>query len=261
LSAEARKPADPSTGTGLRLYRYTVRQYLKMIAAGVFPEGTRTELLAGVVAPRSPSQRSTEGTATWTPVGARSGLVPYRFTVRQYMKMINAGVFPNHARAELLAGLVVRKMTKNTPHSFACMALASELQGLVGPGWLVLQESPLDLGTRWRPEPDVAVVRGPATRYRAADPVVADLGLIVEVADSSYRNDRRPKWRGYAAAGVPAYWIVDLNRRRVEVHQEPQGRGMTAGYQRETVYGPGASLPMTLEGREAGLIAVDDLLP
>jgi len=196
-----------------------------------------------------------------TAAATGTGLRPYRFTVRQYMKMIAAGVFPEGARAELLAGVVVRKMTKYAPHNFACTSLGLRLRELAEPDWLVWEEKPLDLNPRWRPEPDLSVVRGPVTRYRAADPVVADLGLIVEVADSSYRNDRRPKWRGYAAAGVPAYWIVDLNRRRVEVHQEPQGRGMTAGYQRETVYGPGASLPMTLEGREAGLIAVDDLLP
>jgi len=199
----------------------------------------------------------TQTTAAATGAGPR----PYRFTVRQYMKMIAAGVFPEGARVELLGGLVVRQMTKYAPHNFTTGRLSRLLRDLLPPDWLVQEEKSVVIGPAWRPEPDVAVVRGPDDRYRAADPTAADLGLIVEVAESSYRDDRGPKWRGYAAAGVPAYWIVDLNRRRVEVHEGPQGRGKRAGYQREAFFGPGASMPLALDGREAGVIAIDDLLP
>jgi Uma2 family endonuclease len=40
-------------------------------------------------------------------------------------------------------------------------------------------------------------------------------------ADSSLRYDREVKPKLYAAAGIPEYWIVDLQHRRVEVYRAP----------------------------------------
>jgi Uma2 family endonuclease len=44
--------------------------------------------------------------------------------------------------------------------------------------------------------------------------------LVVEIADSSLRLDRR-KAEIYAAAGVQEYWIVDLGERCVEIYRNP----------------------------------------
>jgi hypothetical protein len=38
------------------------------------------------------------------------------------------------------------------------------------------------------------------------------------------------KWRQYAACGIPADWIVNLDERRVEVYSDPTGRGRGAQY-------------------------------
>ena len=84
--------------------------------------------------------------------------------------------------------------------------------------------------------------------------------LLVEVADSFYPRDRGLKWRGYAAARVPAYWIVHLPGRQVEVYGDPTGRGRSAAYQTTRTYGEAERVPVTVEGREVGQIAVKDLL-
>ena len=44
-----------------------------------------------------------------------------------------------------------------------------------------------------------------------------DVVLLVEVCRHSRKADYHDKYRRYAAAGVPAYWIVDLHRRCVQV--------------------------------------------
>jgi Uma2 family endonuclease len=49
--------------------------------------------------------------------------------------------------------------------------------------------------------------------------------LLVEVADSSLSKDRRVKTGIYAAAGVPEYWIVDLDSNQIEVLTDPVGDG------------------------------------
>jgi Uma2 family endonuclease len=43
--------------------------------------------------------------------------------------------------------------------------------------------------------------------------------LVVEVADSSL-NDDRMQADIYGRAGVPAYWIINLIDRRVEVYSD-----------------------------------------
>ena len=236
--------------SGVVLYRLTVRQYLKMIEAGVFPEGHRVELLGGVIADKRAR-----------PMATRSGLVPYRLTVRQFLKTIDAGVFPKGARVELLGGLLVGKMTKNDPHDFATSELSDALRRIMPPGFFVREEKSVVLGRHSRPEPDIAVVRGPRSRFRNRAPRVPDLALLVEVADTSYAKDRGAMWRRYAATGVPIYWIVNIPQARVEVYSSPAGRGRAAAYTDAAIYGPDDEVPVPIDGREVGRIAVRDLLP
>jgi Uma2 family endonuclease len=189
------------------------------------------------------------------------GLRPYRLTVGQFEKMIAAAIFPEAASVELLGGVLAEQMTKHTPHNFAVCGLADALRELVSPGWIVREEKSVVLGTYWRPEPDVAVARRPLTHYRAKDPSKADLAFVVEVSESSYGVDRGVKWAGYAAAKVPAYWIVSLEKRVIEVYSDPGGRSKAARYRGAATFGPGESVPVVVEGRKLGDIAVNGILP
>jgi Uma2 family endonuclease len=195
------------------------------------------------------------------PPRVERGVIPYRLTVEQFDKMIAAGVFPDRIRVELLGGVLVRKMTKNDPHDFAVGELGARINRLLEPAWFAREEKSVVLGKYWRPEPDVAVVRGPRDRYRSAAPRIADLGLLIEVSDVSYAKDRGLKWRRYAAVGLGSYWIVNLNQRRIEVYSRPEGRGEAAAYKEAAFYGPDDEVPVILEGRERGLVMVRDLLP
>ena len=51
--------------------------------------------------------------------------------------------------------------------------------------------------------------------------------LVIEVAGDSRRRDRRVKAAVYARAGIPEYWIVNLEARVVEILSDPEaGTGM-----------------------------------
>src|SRR5262245_44468982 len=179
-----------------------------------------------------------------------SGVVPYRLTVRQFATMIDAGVFRDDDHVELLGGLLVDKMTTNDPHDFAVDQLGAILVQGIPVEWIARQEKSVVLGRFWRPEPDLAIARGPRERYRSRAPKLADLGLLIEVADSSYLKDRGTKWRKYASAKVPVYWIVNLAQRQIEVYSAPSGRGKSAAYHDAKIYGPDEEVPVTLVGRE-----------
>jgi Uma2 family endonuclease len=194
-----------------------------------------------------------------TPRG-QSGLVPYRLTVRQFEKMVITGILGEEDRVELLAGLLIKKMTTYDPHDFAVMELGDKLRDLLRSAWVIREEKSVVLGRYWRPQPDIAVARGPRTQYRSKAPRPRDLGLLVEVSDSTYAKDRGPKWVKYAGCGVLVYWIVNISERRVEVYTSPSGRGKGAVYRNVATYGHDEEVPVIIEGRELGRIKVSDLI-
>lgn len=61
-------------------------------------------------------------------------------------------------------------------------------------------------------------------------------------------------WR---TAGIPTCWIIDVNGRRVEVYNGPGPHG----YGPPEIFAEGQSVPVIIDGRELGRIAVADILP
>jgi hypothetical protein len=83
----------------------------------------------------------------------------------------------------------------------------------------------------------------------------------VEVADSSLRRDRDLKKRIYARAAIPSYWIVNLADRRIEVYTAPSGPGASPDYAERADYAAEDAVPVVIEGREVGRVAVGMVLP
>ncbi|WP_076344624.1 Uma2 family endonuclease [Paludisphaera borealis] len=111
-------------------------------------------------------------------------------------------------------------------------------------------------GSRSEPEPDLSIVRGDIDDYTDRHPAPADVGLIVEIADSSLARDRGEKRDLYARAGVPAYWIVNLVARQVEAHALPVG----GAYPPATILAEDQTIDLVLDGQSLGRIDVADLL-
>jgi len=74
------------------------------------------------------------------------------------------------------------------------------------------------------PEPDFAVVKGDERTFEASHPTGSDTVLVIEVSWSSRKRDRR-KAAIYGRAGAPVYWRLDLEQRRLEVHEKPAPDG------------------------------------
>jgi len=160
----------------------------------------------------------------------------FRLSVRQYHEMIDAGVFNEDDRVELIEGVLVRKMTKGPPHDFTVSILKDMLTPLVGNDWIVRVQSAITLRDS-EPEPDIAIVAAPHKRYQQRHPGPRDIALVIEVAESTLEYDRSDKLRIYARAGVPAYWIVNLVDDRLEVYSDPRG-GKTPTYRIYAEFGP-----------------------
>jgi Uma2 family endonuclease len=93
--------------------------------------------------------------------------------------------------------------------------------------------------------------------YTTRHPGAAEVGLVVEVADSSLATDRGLKARLYAEAGIEIYWIVNLVDRCIEVHTSP---GLQ-GYAEVTLFEDMQSVPLLLDGVQTDSLAVAEVLP
>ncbi|MBV9126024.1 MAG: Uma2 family endonuclease [Planctomycetes bacterium] len=186
------------------------------------------------------------------------GLV-YQFTVEQYQQMIEAGIFTANDRVELLEGWIIHKMTQNPPHAVAVDYAQEILRAMLPAAWKVREQKPIQTSDS-QPEPDLAIVQGPAGRYEARHPKPSEIVLLIEVADTTLLDDRNWKGRLYARARIPVYWIINLVDGKVEVYTQPKG-GKAPAYRERRDYGQEESVPLMLAGQQIGHIPVRDLLP
>jgi Uma2 family endonuclease len=183
-----------------------------------------------------------------------------RFSVAEYHRLIELGFFTEDDNLELLEGYLVYKMARNPPHDAAIQKGNKTWLRMLPPGWDVRVQSAVTLIDS-EPEPDFAIVRGDENRYLTRHPSPADIGLVVEVSDSTLPGDRDDKGRIYAAAGIACYWIVNLIDRQVEVYTFPSGDAQTPGYASRTDHPMGDVVPLSIPGAPRIHVAVQDLLP
>jgi Uma2 family endonuclease len=176
-----------------------------------------------------------------------------RFTVDEYHRMIQAGFFTADERFELLDGWITPKMTRNPPHDSCLDQIIDVLHARLPTGWRPRIQSAVTLPTS-EPEPDFAIVPGPASRYRTQHPRPADVALVIEVADSSLEHDRKGPL--YAQAGISVYWIVNLVDMVVEVYTVPSA----AGYLQRQDYTLADAIPLVVGGQVVGPVPVVVLL-
>ena len=185
----------------------------------------------------------------------------YPISVAMFDKMIAAGVFPPKNRIYLWNGRLVKKMTKNNPHIYAQECIVELVRALIPPGWFTEQDQPLVLGEKSLPEPDLKIVKGIRKDFLSKRPQGSDVCLVVEVSDSSLPLDTRSRLRKYAGAKIPIYWVVNIPDARIEVYADPTGPDRSPAYRSRRDYGLEEEVPVILDGREVGKIAVKDVLP
>jgi len=152
------------------------------------------------------------------PVHVDATLPLHPLTVADLEKMLLAGILDDNDHVELLDGVLVEMSPQGSPHAYAIRELVALASGAVLKAGLRLSvQSPLDVGSAVSlPEPDVAIV--PAT---APDRHPSGALLVAEMGATSISIDLVRKARIYATAGIPDYWVLDVDRRVLVVHRKP----------------------------------------
>lgn len=153
----------------------------------------------------------------------REQIARKQFTVADYARMHEAGIFAEDERVELIDGEVCQMSPVGSVHVALVNRLNVFLSRNIGDAAIVSVQNPIQLDDLSEPLPDLALLRYRDDFYASALPVADDVLLVIEVADTSLGYDRDEKLPRYAAASIPEVWIVDVARERIEQYTEPRG--------------------------------------
>jgi Uma2 family endonuclease len=148
----------------------------------------------------------------------------HRLTVGDYYRMAEAGILRRDDRVELIEGTITDVAPIGSAHATVVRRLNSALIPKSGDAAIVSIQSPVSLGRYSAPEPDVALLQPRADEYAASHPTAADIILLIEVADTTLRNDRDIKIPLYARHGIPEASLVDIDSKNLPLFLEPTER-------------------------------------
>jgi Uma2 family endonuclease len=234
--------------------RFTADEYRKLIDAGILGPDDHVERLDGYVV----YVESAPDVPPADPLFPEWGRLR-RFTSAEYHRMIDLHILTKYDKLELLDGYLVLKMKQTIAHRSAVMRLSTRLGGYLPEGWLLMTQLPVSVGGA-DPEPDGAIVRGAVADYDFREVVARDFGIVIEVSSSTLDLDRSAKGRLYARAGLPVYWIVNVDDRQVEVYTEPDPALNPPAYRTRTDYRHGQDVPVVLDGKQVAVVPVADLI-
>jgi Uma2 family endonuclease len=144
--------------------------------------------------------------------------------VEDFLLLNDSGAFDHYGKTELIDGDIYVMNAQFSEHARVKTRLAYAMAMClreIGSDLEVIIEVAVHLNADSMPEPDIVV-----TRWRGKGAVPVDsIALLVEVADTTLDRDMGRKRELYGAAGVPEYWVVDVNAARIVMHDQPQPEG------------------------------------
>ena len=162
-----------------------------------------------------------------------------KFSSDQYHWLIEAGILTTDHRVELIGGRILTMPPMGDEHGDSIGDLNTWLSDRRAQDYVPRCQVTIRLAEGFTPDPDFILLRYKEAGYRGANrPTVADVLLVIEVADSSLSRDLGLKSLAYARAGVPELWVVDIPNRQIHRLTRPSPEGYqerTAAGEEETI--------------------------
>lgn len=173
-----------------------------------------------------------------------------RLRVEDFLLLNDSGAFDGYSKTELIDGDIYVMNAQHSPHARAQSRLLVELSlrlRELGSELEAYVEASVRLGDDTMPEPDITV-----TSWKGAGAVpVESVAMLVEVSETTLDTDLGRKSDLNAAAGIPEYWVVDLNEECILIHVEPSADGYLG--QLDLPFGEPLS-SATIEGLDLGVV-------
>lgn len=142
-----------------------------------------------------------------------------RFSAREFLRMKEIGAFDG-MRVELVNGKIIRMNPPYLSHGTRQALVILELfRAYENAAVIISGDTGVQIDATTIRAFDAVVARDTPTDMKLLDP--KNVLLAVEISDSSLAQDLGPKRDDYARAGIPEYWVVDINGKCVHVLTEP----------------------------------------
>lgn len=149
-------------------------------------------------------------------------LLTKKFTIDNYEKMIDRGIFTPQDNLELINGEVIEMSPIGIKHATTVLRLTNVFPLLFQNKALVSVQNSIILNDYSQPEPDLVLLKKRDDFYEQKRPTSEDIFLLIEVSDSSLKYDREIKLPLYAENNISEVWIFNLNDDVIEVYSQPQ---------------------------------------
>ncbi|MGP1386588.1 MAG: Uma2 family endonuclease [Thainema sp.] len=143
-----------------------------------------------------------------------------KWSVADYHRMRDLGIL-DRRRCELIRGEIWDMAPEGEFHRFINDRGAEYLRRILQSKAKVFEAHPITL-VKSEPQPDIAIVRLPDTRYLKHHPYPDEIYWLVEVADTTLTYDLNTKRQLYAQAGIQEYWVIDIAGRQLTVFRDLQ---------------------------------------
>lgn len=150
-----------------------------------------------------------------------NGVEHFKLRLQDVELLQRAGVLDGR-KVELIEGVLIAVSPQLRPHSYVKNELNHRFRmalSALGSALSAQSEATVEITPETAPETDIALTDAPMGDGYVP---VASVALAIEVADTSLRRDLGEKRDIYAAAGVPEYWVVDVNKAHVHRFAEPR---------------------------------------
>lgn len=230
-------PDEGLVSGGVRLHRFNLDEYHRLIETGFLQPDEHLELIEGLLVLKA-DWLSEEELQQESEFLLRTKYPLRRFSVEEYHRLIELGMLEGTPRVELLDGLLTEMSAFTAYHRTCVHQFYDFLHEQIGERAQVFMQSPItlpDQGTE--PEPDVVIARSRRDKYAERHPYPDEILLVAEVAYSTLESDQTIKNSTYARAGIAEYWLWNLQDWQLEVYREPMTLAIgNAGYRVRTVY-------------------------
>jgi Uma2 family endonuclease len=149
------------------------------------------------------------------------------FTVDEFYRMADAGIFTEDDRVELIDGEILEMSPIGLRHSACVNRATTFFSEAFGRSAIVSIQNPLWLSEYTEPLPDIIVLRPVPDFYASRKCRPDDVLFMVEVSDTTLNYDKNIKLPRYAMAGVAEFWIEDLKGDVLLVYRDPVGKSFT----------------------------------
>ena len=149
------------------------------------------------------------------------------FTVDEYLRMGEAGIFDPEARLELIEGEIIEMSPRSERH-IVCVNRATALfSSRLARKAMVSVQNPVRLSRYTEPQPDILLAPWRDDFYASKRLSAEHALLVIEISDTTIRYDRNRKMPLYAKAGVRELWIENLQDDSLLVYRDPVDNAYT----------------------------------